>query len=90
MPNSISGFAGSRLRESHDEGRGTWVVYMMGVLFGSVGHKVKIHKITPVTGKERGDFEKRTMWSCKNPKDRITVFEPPSSNSDYGLHNDSC
>ena len=34
-----------------------WVVYKLGPLLGSVGHKVKIHKITPVTGKERGDIE---------------------------------
>ena len=42
--------------QSHD-----WVVYTklysLGVLFGSVGHKVKIHKITPPTDKERGDIE---------------------------------
>ncbi len=25
-----------------------WVVYRLGVFFGSVGHKVKIHKITQV------------------------------------------
>ena len=34
-----------------------WVVYKLGALLGSVGHKVKIHKITPATGKERGDIE---------------------------------
>ena len=34
-----------------------WVFYKLGVLLGSVGHKVKIHKITPTTGKERGDIE---------------------------------
>jgi hypothetical protein len=34
-----------------------WVVYRLGVILGSVGHKVKIHKITPTTGKERGDLE---------------------------------
>ena len=28
-----------------------------GRLLGSVGHRVKIHNITPVTGKERGDLE---------------------------------
>ena len=33
------------------------VVYKLGALLGSVGHKVKIHKITPATGKERGDVE---------------------------------
>ena len=34
-----------------------WVVYRLGVILGSVGHKVKIHKITPSTGKKRGDLE---------------------------------
>jgi hypothetical protein len=33
------------------------VVYRLGDILGSVGHRVKIHKITPVTGKERGDLE---------------------------------
>ena len=33
------------------------VVYKMGTLLGSVGHRVKIHKITPETDKERGDLE---------------------------------
>jgi hypothetical protein len=27
-----------------------WVVYHLGGIFGSVGHRVKIHKITPATG----------------------------------------
>jgi hypothetical protein len=30
-----------------------WVVYKLGGFLGSVGHRVKIHKFTPVTGKER-------------------------------------
>ncbi len=34
-----------------------WVVYLLGVIFGSVGHRVKIHKTTPATGKERDDLE---------------------------------
>ncbi len=34
-----------------------WVVYRLGGILGSVGHRVKIHKITPATGKERGDLE---------------------------------
>ena len=38
--------------QTHD-----WVVNRLGVLFGPVGHKVKIHKITPATDKERGDIE---------------------------------
>ena len=36
--------------EVHD-----WVVYKLGTLLGSVGHRV--HKITPVTNRERGDIE---------------------------------
>jgi hypothetical protein len=36
-----------------------WVVYKLGALLGSVGHKVKIHKITPATVKKRGDIEIR-------------------------------
>ncbi len=27
-----------------------WMVYRLGDILGSVGHKVKIHKITPATG----------------------------------------
>ena len=34
-----------------------WVVYKLGTLLGSVGHRVKIHKNTSATGKERGDIE---------------------------------
>jgi hypothetical protein len=34
-----------------------WVVYRFSGMMGSVGHRVKIHKITPATGKERGDIE---------------------------------
>ncbi len=33
-----------------------WVVYRFSTILGSVGHRVKIHKITPATGKERGDI----------------------------------
>ena len=35
------------------------MVYKLGALLDSVGHKVKIHKITSATGKERGDIEIR-------------------------------
>ena len=34
-----------------------WVVYRLGDILGSVGHRVKIHKITPATDKERDDIE---------------------------------
>ena len=33
-----------------------WFVYKLGGFLGSVGHRVKIHKITPDTGKN-GDLE---------------------------------
>ena len=55
--------------QSHD-----WVVYELGVLFGSVGHKLKIHKITLGTGKERGDIEIKDYVVLQSPKDRTTVF----------------
>jgi hypothetical protein len=35
----------------------TCVVYILGSLLGSVGHPVKIHKITSSSGNERGDIE---------------------------------
>ncbi len=34
-----------------------WVVYRLGGILDLVGHRKKIHKITPTTGKERGDLE---------------------------------
>ena len=36
---------------------GDWVVYKLSSLFTTVDHHVKIHKITPVVGKEHGDIE---------------------------------
>jgi hypothetical protein len=58
------------LRQVHD-----WVVYKMGALLGSVGHRVKIHKITPATGKERGDLEVKdyTVLQKPQPQDRPTT-----------------
>jgi hypothetical protein len=34
-----------------------WVVYRFGDILGSVGHRVKIDKSTPATGKERDDID---------------------------------
>ena len=49
-----------------------WVVYKLGALFGSVGHRVKIHKITPATGKERGDIEIKDYVVLQKPQaDRL-------------------
>jgi hypothetical protein len=36
-----------------------WAVYKLSGILGSVGHRVKIHKITSAKGKERGDLEIR-------------------------------
>jgi hypothetical protein len=45
------------------------VVYKLGDLLGSVGQRVKIHKITPTTGKERGDNEiKDYVGLAKTPR----------------------
>ncbi len=45
-----------------------WVVYKMGTLLGSVGHRVKIHKITPANGKERGDLEIKDYVVLQKPQ----------------------
>ncbi len=55
---------------------------MVGIL-GSVGHKVKIHKITPATGRERGDLE---------IKDYVVLQKPQEQTDRYfnlGFHYDS-
>ena len=54
-----------------------WVVYKLGALFGSVGHRVKIHKITPVTGKDRGDLEIKDYVVMQKPQPQATRFPPP-------------
>ncbi len=41
----------------------------VGIL-GSVGHKVKIHKITPATGKERGDLETKDYEVLQKPQEQ--------------------
>jgi hypothetical protein len=51
-----------------------WVVYKLGVLLGSVGQRVKIHKITSVTGKERGGIEIKDYVVLQHHKNRLTVF----------------
>ena len=59
-----------------------WVVYRLGEILGSVDHRVKIHKITPVTGKERDDLEIRDYVFSQKPQDNISfpphgVLGPP-------------
>jgi hypothetical protein len=43
-------------------------------LLGSVGHKVKILKITLATGKERDHVEIKDYVVLQKPKHRATVF----------------
>ncbi len=51
------------------------MVHRLGVILGSVGHRVKIHKITPATGKERGDLE--TTWFYKSLKNMLITYDGP-------------
>ena len=52
--------------EVHD-----WSVYRLGVLLGSMGHRVKIHKITPTAGKERGDLEIKDHVVLQKPQEQV-------------------
>ena len=49
----------------------------MGTLLGSVGHRVKIHKITPVTVKERGDLEVKEYVVLQKPQAHDNRDPPP-------------
>ena len=53
------------------------MVYRLGVILGSVGHKVKIHKITPDTGKERGDLEIKDYVVLQKPHEQAERLPPP-------------
>jgi hypothetical protein len=54
-----------------------WVVYKLGALLGSVGHRVKIHNITPATRKERGDVEIKDYVVMQKPQPQATRLSPP-------------
>ena len=54
-----------------------WVVYRLGGILGSVGHKVKIHKITPATGKERGDLEIKDYVVLQKLQEQTDRLPPP-------------
>jgi hypothetical protein len=45
-------------------------VYQLGDILGSVGHKVKIHKINLATGKERGDLEIKAYVVLQKPQEQ--------------------
>ncbi len=54
-----------------------WVVYHLGDIFGFVGHRVKIHKITPATGKEWGDPEIKDYVVLQKPQEQDDRLTPP-------------
>ncbi len=62
----------SAVLHTHD-----WVVPRLGALFGSVGQKVKMYKITPVTGKERGDIEVKDYVVLQKPQEQDNLLPPP-------------
>ncbi len=52
-------------------------MYRLGDILGSVGHKVKMHKITPATGRERGDLEIKDYVVLKKTQDEADRLPPP-------------
>jgi hypothetical protein len=48
----------------------------LGGILGSVGDRVKIHKITPVTGKERGDLEIKDYVLLQKPQEQTDRLPP--------------
>ena len=54
-----------------------WVVYKLGVLLGSVGHRLKIHKITSATGKERDDLEIKDYVVFQKTQEQSNRLPPP-------------
>jgi hypothetical protein len=62
----------SVVSQTHD-----WVVHLLGGILGSVGHRVKIHKITPATGKERGDLEIQDYVVLQKPQAQADRLPPP-------------
>jgi hypothetical protein len=49
----------------------------LGGIFGSVGHRVKIHKITPATGKERGNLQIKDYVVLQKPLEQADRLPPP-------------
>ncbi len=62
----------SAASQAHD-----WVVYHLDGIFGSVGHRVKSHKITPVTGKEWVDLEIKDYVVLQKPLEQADRLLPP-------------
>ena len=55
----------------------------LGTLLGSVGHRAKIHNITPVTGKERGDLDFRDYVVMQKPQPQANRLPPHTLIMDY-------
>ncbi len=53
------------------------MVYRLGDILGSVGHRVKIHKITSTKGKERGDLEIKDYVLLQKPQEKTDRLPPP-------------
>ncbi len=62
-----------------------WEVYRLGGIFGSVGHRVKIHKITPATGKERDDLEIKDYVVLQKPQEQADRLPPRTLILDFTL-----
>jgi hypothetical protein len=62
----------SAASQAHD-----WVLYRLGGILGSVGHRVKIHKITPATGKDRGDLKIKDYVVLQKPQEQADRLPPP-------------
>jgi hypothetical protein len=58
-----------------------WVVYHFGGIFGSMGHRVQIHKITPAVGKERDDLEIKDYVVLQKPQEQVDLL-PNTRRSD--------
>ena len=54
-----------------------FINWVLGVLLGSVGHRVKIHIITTVTDKERGDIETKDYVVSQKPQTQDNRLPPP-------------
>ena len=54
-----------------------WVVYELGALPCSVGHRIKIYRITTTTGNERGDIETKDYVVLQKPQAQDNRFPPP-------------
>jgi len=54
-----------------------FILLQINQLICTVGHRVKIHKITSATGKERGDVEIRDYVVLQKPRDVTDCLRPP-------------